>query len=167
MMRTDALAAVGGYRATLIAGEEPELCVRLRQRGWKIYRLDHEMTLHDAAMTRFSQWWRRTVRGGHAYAEGTMLHGAPPERHWVRETARAAVWGGVLPLLILAGAAFHPAILLGFLVYVLQYLRIWRKTADSGYAFFTVLGKFAECRGVLKYFLGKVSGRISSLIEYK
>ena len=167
LMRADALAAVGGYRATLIAGEEPELCVRLRQRGWKIYRLDHEMTLHDAAMTRFSQWWRRTVRGGHAFAEGAMLHGASPGRHWVREAIRAMVWGGVLPCVILMGAVFHRAVLLGFLIYVLQYLRVWRKVTDSRYAFFTMLGKFAECQGILKYFLGRMSGRISSLIEYK
>ena len=63
MMRADALEAVGGYRDDLIAGEEPELCVRLRAAGWRIWRLDREMTLHDAAMTRFDQWWRRAVRG--------------------------------------------------------------------------------------------------------
>ena len=33
MLRSAALQQAGGYRATLIAGEEPELCVRLRQRG--------------------------------------------------------------------------------------------------------------------------------------
>ncbi len=70
LMRVDAFAAVGGFRPELIAGEEPELCVRLRAKGWKVWRLDAEMTLHDAAMTRFSQWWRRSLRAGHAYAEG-------------------------------------------------------------------------------------------------
>ena len=62
MMRVDAFEAAGGYRDELIAGEEPELCVRLRAAGWKVWRLDHEMTLHDAAMLHFSQWWRRQVR---------------------------------------------------------------------------------------------------------
>ncbi|HEX7637313.1 MAG TPA: glycosyltransferase family A protein, partial [Burkholderiaceae bacterium] len=38
LMRLDALRAVGGYRESLIAGEEPELCVRLRAAGWKIHR---------------------------------------------------------------------------------------------------------------------------------
>ena len=37
-MRVEAFEAVGGYRAQLIAGEEPELCVRLREIGWKIWR---------------------------------------------------------------------------------------------------------------------------------
>jgi hypothetical protein len=36
-------------RAAQSAGEEPELCVRLRRRGWRILRLDAEMTRHDAA----------------------------------------------------------------------------------------------------------------------
>ena len=93
LFRTSAFASVGGYNPTLIAGEEPELCVRLRAAGWEIWRLDAEMTLHDAAMTRFSQWWKRMRRGGHAFAEGAALHGAPPERHFVSETRRALVWG--------------------------------------------------------------------------
>ena len=82
-MRVNAFDDVGGFRSGLIAGEEPELCVRLRLRGWKIWRLDEEMTLHDAAMTRFAQWWKRTMRCGYAYAEGAKLHGAPPEKYRV------------------------------------------------------------------------------------
>jgi GT2 family glycosyltransferase len=71
MFRIGPLREAGGYKADLIAGEEPELCVRLRAAGWKVVRLDAEMTLHDAAMTRFGQWWKRNVRNGHAYAEAT------------------------------------------------------------------------------------------------
>jgi len=51
VLRAAALRAVGGYRDDLIAGEEPELCVRLRAAGWKIWRLGHDMTWHDATMT--------------------------------------------------------------------------------------------------------------------
>ena len=35
VMRTAALAAAGGYRDSLIAGEEPELALRLRRAGAK------------------------------------------------------------------------------------------------------------------------------------
>lgn len=98
LMRADAFAAASGFRADLIAGEEPELCVRLRANGWKVWRLAEEMTLHDAAMTRFGQWWRRTLRGGHAFAEGAFLHGAAPEKHWLRESRRAWFWGLGVPL---------------------------------------------------------------------
>src|SRR6202021_1911340 len=92
MMRVSALATAGGYRHDLIAGEEPELCVRLRMAGWQIWRIDQEMTLHDAAITRLRQWWLRMVRAGHAFAEVSHLHGAPPEQLWGWEGRRAGLW---------------------------------------------------------------------------
>ena len=81
LVRSEALLAAGGYNPDLIAGEEPELCLRLRQAGWKIWRIDAEMTLHDADIRRFGQWWLRMRRGGHSYAEGAFLHGATQERY--------------------------------------------------------------------------------------
>src|SRR6476661_3641199 len=97
MMRAEAFRQVGGYNPAVIAGEEPEMCVRLRAKGWKIARLDAEMTSHDADMTRFGQFWKRMVRGGHAYAEGAWMYGRPPERHWVKETRGIVVWGIAIP----------------------------------------------------------------------
>ncbi len=97
LMRLPALRAAGGFREDLIAGEEPELCLRLRRAGGEVWRIDAEMTLHDAAMTRFGQWWRRSRRAGHAFAEGAALHGAGPDRHWVAETRRALIWGRASP----------------------------------------------------------------------
>ena len=82
LVRTAALVPSGGYREDLIAGEEPELCVRLRTAGWKVWRIDHEMTRHDIALHSFAQWWKRSVRSGHAYAEGAAL---------ARRPARAAL----------------------------------------------------------------------------
>ena len=93
MMRIDALAAVGGYRADLIAGEEPELCLRLQRAGWIIWRIDAEMTLHDAAITRLAQWWKRTVRNGYALAQGAALHGSGPERYRLRASRRTWLMG--------------------------------------------------------------------------
>ena len=63
-MRAAALREVGGFDPTMIAGEEPELCRRLRAAGWRIMRLPVPMTIHDAAMTRLNQWWLRAVRSG-------------------------------------------------------------------------------------------------------
>jgi GT2 family glycosyltransferase len=68
------------------------MCVRLRQKGWKILRLDAEMTLHDAQMTSFAPWWKRAQRAGHAYAEGSWMHRSEPDRHWVKETQSAWLW---------------------------------------------------------------------------
>ncbi len=97
MMRLAALVEVGGFDPTVIAGEEPELCVRLRRAGWRIERLGTEMTLHDAAMSHFSQWWRRALRAGHSFAEGAHRHGGAPERHWVRESRRILALRGGAP----------------------------------------------------------------------
>ena len=167
MMRLAALRAVGGYRDDLIAGEEPELCVRLRAAGWGIERLDAPMTWHDAAMTRFSQWWMRSKRAGHAFAEGAALHGAPPERHWVRETRRALIWGAALPAAILAGLFICPVVsLLLMMAYPAQVLRLTRRGPRLR-AVFTVLGKFPEAQGALGYYLSRLMGRKRGIVEYK
>jgi GT2 family glycosyltransferase len=171
MMRVDALRGVGGYNGGLIAGEEPDLCVRLRAAGWRIERLDAEMTWHDAAMTRFGQWWTRSKRVGHAFAEGAALHGASPERHWRRETRRALLWGAALPLAILAALFLSPWAALLVLVYPAQVLRLALREGGGRAAweraFFTVLGKFAEARGALGYYLSRLRGRKQGLVEYK
>jgi GT2 family glycosyltransferase len=173
LMRLVALEKVGGYRDASIAGEEPELCVRLRAAGWKVWRLAAEMTAHDAAMTRPSQWWKRTMRAGYAYAEGAALHGAPPERHMVRESRRAWLWGLGLPVGLLVGATLvGPWALWGLLIYPLQMLRIflgarYPPPIRAWWAFFTVMGKFAEAVGQCKYVVLHWSGRPAHLIEYK
>jgi glycosyltransferase involved in cell wall biosynthesis len=65
MYRVTDFIQVGGFDPSVAAGEEPELCARLRQLGGKIYRMPNEMALHDAAISHFSQWWRRAVRSGY------------------------------------------------------------------------------------------------------
>lgn len=173
MMRVEAFRQVEGYRDDLVAGEEPELCVRLRAKAWRIWRLDAEMALHDAAMTRLGQWWRRTMRAGFAYAEGVRLHGAPPERHWVRESRSAWAWGMVLPLVLLVLLAlFGPWAVLGALLYPLQVLRLVAKSARGQRgrwvrAFFLVAGKFPEAIGQAKSGLMRLRRQQPVLIEYK
>ena len=104
LVRVEAFERVGGFRPWLMAGEEPELCLRLREDGWKIWRLNEEMTQHDAAMHTFAQWWIRSVRSGYGFAEVSRLYRASPHVTWRREIARAIFWAGVLPLVIVAGA---------------------------------------------------------------
>ena len=173
MIRANALEAVGGYRDDLIAGEEPELCVRLRAAGWRIWRLDREMALHDAAMTRFGQWWRRALRGGYAFAQGAYLHGASPERHCVWESRRAWLWGVWLPLACLvAGLLFEPWGWAAWLIYPLQLLR--QTVRNRGplsdralLALFQVLARFPEGFGQIKFMRDRLLGRQARLIEYK
>ena len=173
LIRGSALEAVGGYRDDLIAGEEPELAVRLRAAGWRIWRLPSEMTLHDAAMTHFGQWWRRAVRAGYAFAQGAHLHGAPPERHWVWESRRAWLWGVWLPLGCLAASVFlWPWGVITWLIYPLQVLR--QTIRNSGplsdratIAAFQVLARFPEGIGQFKFLRDRLFGAQASLVEYK
>jgi GT2 family glycosyltransferase len=177
MMRLAALDAVGGFDPTLIAGEEPELCARLRARGYRIERLDAEMTLHDAGMTQFSQWWRRNVRAGHAFSEGAALHGQGPGGLGVRAVRSALFWGGLLPaatlvtsvptggasLLLLLGGYGH----LASRIYG-HYRRRRRTPREAALAAgFIVLAKFPELRGILKHRWTRFRGQPSRLIEYK
>jgi GT2 family glycosyltransferase len=166
LMRYADVMAAGGYRDDLIAGEEPELCLRLIRSGGQVWRIDAEMTLHDAAMTRFSQWWRRSRRAGHAFAEGAALHGAGPERHWRAETRRALLWGALLPLVILCAGAVHPAGFVLALIYPLQVLRLARREGLA-WAFWMTVAKFAEAQGAIGYWFDRWRGRRRGLIEYK
>lgn len=173
MFRAGALEGVGGFREDLIAGEEPELCWRLRCAGWAIWRLPFEMTTHDAAMTRLSQWWLRAMRAGYAFANGASLHGRSAERYCVREVLRAFSWGLALPLLIIIGCLLFGAVALwALLLYPLQAARIACSRADLGairwsYGFFVTLAKFPETLGVLRFARNRALGRRSRLIEYK
>jgi GT2 family glycosyltransferase len=172
MMRVKTFLGVEGFRAELIAGEEPELCLRLRENGWKIWRLQNEMAWHDANMQYFSQWWKRTLRGGWAYAAVSTLHARSPKRIWHRELLRAVVWGMVLPLLIVAGSFINIATLGLFVVYPVQIARIAlrRGAADLmswRYGAFMTIAKFAEAAGAVKYVLSWILGRKTRLIEYK
>jgi GT2 family glycosyltransferase len=167
LMRTAALEAVGGYRAQMIAGEEPELCVRLRQSGWKIWRLDQDMTWHDADIMRFSQWWQRARRAGHAYAEGAALHGAPPERHNVAQTLRALIWGMGLPLAIILGCFVTPWALVLALLWPLKVMRLSSKGYDLAHVIFLTLGNVPEAVGILGYWRKRLTGGTARIIEYK
>ena len=177
MMRVRALESVDGFDPDLIAGEEPELCVRLREAHWSVHRIDIEMAKHDADIRRFSQWWRRSVRGGYAYAEAAFLHGQPPERSGVRETRSIWFWGAILPVLALA-FAWHTggqSLLLLLAAYILLLLKIhcsaWRggmPAADAAlYASSIIVSKFPQILGQLRFCWKRLSGRASGLIEYK
>ena len=172
LMRLTALDEVGGYNPALIAGEEPEMCVRLRAAGWKIWRIDTEMTLHDAAMTRLGQFWSRARRAGHAWAEGAALHGAPPERHCVGQVRRALIWGAVVPfVIILLAIALNPWALVFFVIYPLRALRMALREGATRpaweRAWLLSIGKFPEAMGVIEYHLRRLAGRPRGLIEYK
>lgn len=172
LMRWEAVTSVGGFDPTLIAGEEPDLCLRLRLENWKIWRLDAEMTGHDAAILRFGQWWKRARRAGHAYAEGAARHGRA-HGHWVKDTLRMLVWGLGVPLVILLAVLLvGPWGLVLVLLYPLQVVRLaLRRGAGARFswqwALFMTLHKFAGSLGALGYYWSRLTARQTKIIEYK
>ena len=167
LVRRKALAEIDGFRESLIAGEEPEMCLRLRRLGWKIWRLEDEMALHDIAMTRFGQWWTRSKRSGHAYAEGAALHGDGPERYRIQEVRRIMIWGAIIPLFIIAGSIFVSWLfVLGALIYPLQIVRLSRRMPLRR-AFFLTIAKFAEAQGVIASWIARRRGKQQKIVEYK
>jgi glycosyltransferase involved in cell wall biosynthesis len=184
LFRLTALFEAQGYSDDLIAGEEPDLCLRLRRAGWQIRCLNHEMTAHDAAITSFRAFWQRTKRSGFAYAEHVWRHGSQSIPSWRRQLYGIVFWGMFLPLLCLAcitlyvseGISIALASLIAcFLIYPAQMLRVAVKKQGEGgdprfavaYGALIVGGKFAQASGVLQCWAGHLRQRNAQLIEYK
>jgi GT2 family glycosyltransferase len=155
------------YDPELIAGEDPEFSIRIRKTtGLRIVRIDEPICLHDVDMTKLSQWWKRNVRAGHAYAQVSRMHGEAPLHFWKRETRSNWIWGAALPL---AAAPLAPP------AYVSLFWRIYRGARARGldpyaarvYAFFTAVGKVPQAFGQAKYWWNQLRGVKSRIIEYK
>ncbi|HEY0302713.1 MAG TPA: glycosyltransferase [Rhizomicrobium sp.] len=173
LMRAVAFEAVGGFQARLMAGEEPELCARLRTASWTIQRIDAEMTLHDAATTRFGQWWMRAVRSGFGRAQVWSVTRGEPNRLYGPELQRTLIWGAVVPVLIVIAAFVYPLAALAIAaVYPLRMVRIALRRgigdrANWAYAWLMIISAFAELQGAARYFLRGGARQPRKLIEYK
>ena len=128
LMRLAAFTATGGFREELRAGEEPELCLRLRSDGWSIWRLDVDMALHDVEMSRFGQWWSRALRTGYGYAQGFTMHQGDSGTYKRKECLNAWIWGVIVPavtlLLVLPTSGWSLVVFV--VLYVVRFIRIAR-----------------------------------------
>jgi GT2 family glycosyltransferase len=149
LIRLEAFTAAGGFDGDMIAGEEPDMCFRMRRLGWDIVRLDAEMTLHDAAMTHFSQWWQRSVRSGYATAEAYRRRGQYEQR-LRRQVLSNVFW----------------AIPLVWPLWPFLWIRVWRKKGPL-YASHIVLGKLPHLQGQTRFWWRQWRGQAGKLIEYK
>lgn len=171
LIRCAALDQVGGYNPGLLAGEEPEMCARLRAAGWRIWRIDAAMTEHDARILSLSQWWRRTQRGGFGYAQVWTATKTLPQRLYGKQLRSAFAWAIILPLavIMIAAVAKRPMILLLIpVLYSLQLLRIARNSACGRgltKAGLILLAKFPEAIGAARFFIGGGGG--GRVREYK
>lgn len=183
MIRVAAFRAAGGFDPTVVAGEEPELCQRLREEGWKVLRIDAEMTLHDSAMLRFGQWWRRAVRSGYGAMDVASRFGSRGLFYGQVRSARLWVIGWPIAVIVAGNTAgvfggarwgvVAAAVVAGILP--LQVVKLIfrgrRRTTSVGdavaYGALTVLGKWANVFGQFRYLRDRSSGKVARLIEYK
>lgn len=173
MVRSTAYREAGGWRGDVIAAEDDELCLRIGKAGWKLVRIPEAMTLHDAEMTRFGQWWRRAVRTGHGFAQVGHLH---PD-FFVAERRRAWLFALLLPLFALSSLwlGWGP-VALAAAAYLLSYARTARglvkreglaPRAALHQAVFLTLSKFPNLIGMLTYYARRARGAKMRIIEYK
>ncbi len=172
MVRVSAFEAVGGFDASLIAGEDDEFCTRMRKAGWHLLRIPDHMALHDGGKMRFVQWWRRAVRTGHAFAQVGQMHPG----YWRRERLRGWVFGLLLPFIAVMGAFFSfAAPTLVVILYAFFYLKTMRGLRLNGlptheartHAVFLTLSKFPNVFGMLRYHWFRLCRKQMRIIEYK
>lgn len=169
MLRAAAVRSTGGYRTDMIAGEDPELAIRMRAAGWHFRCLDQPMAIHQGDIRRASQWWRRTRRAGHAFAMLNAIHPRSPLHDFARNRMRILFWGGAIPLAALGGAILAVAadmrwIMLTTAAGALVVAQLGRVTLREArrhgmrrafaLALALAVGKYAEMIGLLRFHLG-------------
>lgn len=175
-VRTEAFKRVNGFTIDIIAAEDNDFCLRVRAAGYRILRLEPEMTWHDANIMRLSQWYKRSIRGGYGFANISHLHGDNPECHSRKQLYSIVFWGGIVPSIFVVSLLVNPAIAVGLVViYALIIVRLVLKKIVQGnsvkiacvYSFLIYTGKIAEFLGVLRYWKNTVLVQNHNIIEYK
>jgi glycosyltransferase involved in cell wall biosynthesis len=180
LMRRTALVETGGFDEGLIAGEEPELCRRIRARGFKILHIDEPMTLHDLEITHWSQYWKRAIRTGHAYAEISARFRNSNDALWSSEqkanVKRFSWWAISFAVAVIASVRLGliPFAFWITLLLLLSLRSAWRARWKSDDLFTLLLyGIHSQLQqvpifiGQLRYALDRNRGSSSRLIEYK
>jgi GT2 family glycosyltransferase len=168
LVRVAALRAAGGWSPNTINAEDVEVSFRLRAAGGRIERLGREMTLHDVRMTRFGEYWRRSLRAGYGYAEVGWRFRHGPGRLLLRRMASALLYGAVLPVVAVVGAWVWWPLAVGVaLLYARLVLQLARFARERGahrrlalaYGLLNALCKVAAALGVARYALDRLRGR--------
>jgi len=181
LVRRVVLERVGGFDESLIAGEEPEMCRRIRECGYEILHIDAPMVGHDLAITCFRQYWKRAVRSGYAYADVAARFRGAGEAFWVDEARRNRMRGAALTVLPVAGltisaaaASVVPALLalaiLAALTLRTAYRAGWKCARWRTRLLYGIHSHFQQIPilwGQLKFHMDGRKGRRQQLIEYK
>lgn len=181
LMRREALERTNGFDPGLIAGEEPDLCRRMRANGDKILHIDLPMTGHDIAILHLSQYWRRAVRTGHAYAQIAARYRNTPDPLWAAES-RGNLLRGTLYIAIASGTCVAAVLFrswIPLLVAALSGISLAVRTAfrsrwkGGSWSTLFLFGIHSHAQhvpilqGQLLYFWARWRGQGRELIEYK
>jgi len=174
VVRKHVLEAVGLFRDDLIAGEEPELCARIRAAGHRIWHADELMTMHDIAITTFGAYWRRCYRGGHAFAEVADRTGG---RLFKRESTKNHVQMAVyvlVPLALVVAFGRTGALLavagLALMIARTAWRARWRKASVATTLLYAVHAHACQVPiwlGQIAYLRSRRRQALREIIEYK
>jgi glycosyltransferase involved in cell wall biosynthesis len=183
LFRVEALREANFYSAEMIAGEEPDLSIRMRNAGWRLHRIDADMGFHDVDIMHFGQWWTRTRRTGHAYGELAFRHPKARSPAWARTVYSIVFWGFAMPLglviaLVLAvqeSRGFWLFVALGVALWLSRVVQLARRKLKSGlpmkvavaYGALIMIGKLPQFLGLCLYHRNRMAGYASSIIEHK
>lgn len=165
LWRFNAVMGAGLFDEALHAGEEPELCHRLRRGGFRIWRLSARMGTHDANLIGFGSWARRMFRSGFSFAQLVSHGDGDIEPTWRRELIRIMFWAVLVPMIAMGGlltgipwVVFASFAAWAFLVGRMA-LRSWQAGHSLSWAAkssaLNVVGKFWQAGGALQYHLDR------------
>ncbi len=181
LFRREVLVTVDGFDETLIAGEEPELCRRIAAIGFTILHVDRPMTGHDLAIYRWRQYWKRSTRAGHAFAEVSERFRGTSQSFWTEESRRnrnralillglaligvigSLVWLTPWPLLLVV-------VFFGFLALRSAWKVRWKSNdliALTAYGIHSHLQQIPIFVGQLQFWGNRRRGKRAMLVEYK
>lgn len=175
-LKVNVFKQVGGFSEDIIAAEDDDMCIRVRAAGYKVFRIDASMSRHDANIMHLSQWYKRSKRGGHGYANINHLHGNGPDKYFRKELISVTVWGAAIPLAFITFLFVSP---LASLILCLLYAAFIAKTTlrrimkgdkliiACAYGFLIFTGKTPEFFGAMEYWKNRLLSRKHQLIEYK
>ncbi len=182
LVRRPVLMETGGYDEVLVGGEDPELSRRIRSAGWRLRQLEINMTYHDLAIFRFSQYWKRAYRSGYGFAAVVDRFSDTDSLFWQKEFKRIVMRGGgfvglsatVLIILLFCPSTLNyfvvAALLQAAALFLLLYPRIFRvryfmedkqlsRNQARVYAWHCSIVVLPDIFGVGRYYLGKLCKR--------
>lgn len=183
LFRASALRDADGFNDVIRAGEEPELCHRLRQRGWEFKKVELPMATHDLGHASWRTWCRRQMRNGGGALQVYRLHAHEPQpllRSYLFSIALWTLAGPLTALIATVAAGLAVGFAAGLIVlmaaclgYVWQAWRIRAYVRRHGignsalvYSCMALAGKFPELLGVLFYtFEERFKGKPSLLSQ--